>query len=501
MFRAIRNSLRLLRIVYILFRYDALEPLAALPIPERAIKLLRFLSRGDRSARPGQRLARALQVMGPTFVKLGQSLATRADLLGDEISADLSELQDRLPPFDGALARETIEDELGTDVAVLFADFDDIPVAAGSIAQVHFALTSDGEQVAVKILRPGIESAIERDLDLFSWVAGIVWRVQPALRRFRPVETVETFAASTRAELDLRLEAAAASELGANFADDPSFHVPKVDWRRTARRVVTLERVGGIPTDEREALIVAGHNPDDVLEKSAIIFFNQVFRDGFFHADMHPGNAFIDAKGNVCPVDFGIMGRVDEQTRRVLAEILVGFLSSDYERVADIHFEAGYVPPHQDKYAFMQACRAIGEPILGLPLNEISVGKLLGQLLSVTQRFQMETQPQLLLLQKTMVVAEGVGRSLNPNVNMWQVAQPLIERWIAQNLGPQAQLRETVVSAARAARRLPLVIERADRVLARLERDDAPEPSSQAALSVPSWVYLAAGVVIGWLLL
>ena len=227
--------------------------------------------------------------------------------------------------------------------------------------------------------------------------------------------------------MDLRLEAAAASELAENFADDEGFHVPKVDWQRTARRVLTLERVSGIASDERDALLAAGFDPDRILARAAEIFFKQVFRDGFFHGDMHPGNIFIDAHGDLVPVDFGIMGRLDRPTRRYLGEMLLGFLSADYQRVADVHFAAGYVPPDQDKAAFMQACRAIAEPIRGRPLAEISIGRLIGQLFEVSETFAMETQPQLLLLQKTMVVAEGVGRALNPGLNMWQLAQPLIE--------------------------------------------------------------------------
>ena len=241
--------------------------------------------------------------------------------------------------------------------------------------------------------------------------------------------------------------------------------MPRVDWQRTARRVLTLERVSGIASDERDALTAAGFDPDRILARAAEIFFKQVFRDGFFHADMHPGNIFIDEHGGLVPVDFGIMGRLDRPTRRYLGEMLLGFLSADYQRVADVHFAAGYVPANQDKAAFMQACRAIAEPIRGRPLAEISVGRLLGQLFEVSEAFAMETQPQLLLLQKTMVVAEGVGRALNPKLNMWQLAQPLIEQWMAENLGPQAQLRIAVEDGLETARRLSQLLERAERTL------------------------------------
>jgi ubiquinone biosynthesis protein len=310
--------------------------------------------------------------------------------------------------------------------------------------------------------------------------------------------------------MDLRLEAAAASELRENFAGDEGFHVPRVDWQRTARRVLTLERVSGIASDEREALLAAGFDPDRILARAAEIFFKQVFRDGFFHGDMHPGNIFIDARGDLVPVDFGIMGRLDRPTRRYLGEMLLGFLSADYQRVADIHFAAGYVPPDQDKAAFMQACRAIAEPIRDRPLADISVGRLIGQLFEVSETFAMETQPQLLLLQKTMVVAEGVGRALNPDLNMWQLAQPLIEGWIADNLGPQAQLRSVVEDGLEAARRLPHLVDRVERTLQAVADGGLKlHPTSLAALlarrgKAPgvAWTLclVLAGLVLGLLI-
>jgi ubiquinone biosynthesis protein len=465
MLRTVRNAWRLARIGRCLARHNALFPLELAPLPDVAVRTIRWLSRQDAPGRPGERLAQALQELGPSFIKLGQSLATRADLLGQHLAEDLSQLQDQLPPFDSALVRRMIEVELGQPIGELFASFDDRPVAAASIAQVHFAVTSEGEQVAVKVLRPGIERRMARDLDFFAWIATWVERLQPAFRRLRPIAVVETIAASTRLEMDLRLEAAAASELAENCAEDDGFRVPKVDWRRTARRVLTLERVSGIASDERAALIAAGFDPDKILAKAAEIFFKQVFRDGFFHADMHPGNIFIDARGDLVPVDFGIMGRLDRPTRRYLGEMLIGLLTADYQRVTEVHFTAGYVPANQDKAAFMQACRAIAEPIRGRALAEISVGRLLGQLFEVTETFAMETQPQLLLLQKTMVVAEGVGRALNPSVNMWQLAQPLIEAWIAENLGPQAQLRTAVEEGVEVARRLPQLVDRIEQVM------------------------------------
>ncbi|MFQ5939608.1 MAG: 2-polyprenylphenol 6-hydroxylase, partial [Alphaproteobacteria bacterium] len=432
----------------------------------------------------------------------GQTLSTRADLIGEEMAADLSELQDRLPPFAGAQARRTIEEELGRPLEALFTRFDDTPAAAASIAQVHHAVTTEGREVAVKVLRPGIEAAFSRDLDLFYWVAALAERTQPDLRRLRPVEVVRTFAEGVRLEMDLRLEAAAASELGENFQDDPTFRVPKVDWLRTARRVLTLDLIGGIAIDERQALIDAGHDLDDILAKAAAAFFAQVFRDGFFHADLHPGNLFVDPDGNIVAVDFGIMGRLDRKTRCWLAEMLLAFLNGDYRRAAEVHFEAGYVAADKSLDAFTQACRSIAEPILERPLNEISLARLLAQLFQVTKAFEMRTQPQLLLLQKTMLVIEGVGRNLNPETNVWHLARPLIKDWMQDNTSPEARVRDATAEALESLERLPGLIRDASASAAliaegglRLHPDTiralkANNPARKAALW-PLWAAIA----------
>jgi ubiquinone biosynthesis protein len=439
--RSVGHLARLVGIGLTLARYDALflfEPIGPRPML-RAARLLRRRGTADR---PGQRLAAAFQAIGPAFIKLGQMLATRADLLGDEIAADLALLQDKLPPFPASEARALIEAEFGAAIARLFLVFDDTPVAAASIAQVHFAVTTEGREVAVKVLRPGIARAFARDLDLLRWLAQLIERMRPGLRRLKPVEIVRTLENSVELEMDLRFEAAAASELAENFAGDPGFHVPKVDWARTGRGVLTTDRVAGIRVDDRAALAAAGHDIGALLKKAAEAFFNQVFRDGFFHADLHPGNMFIEADGAIAVVDFGIMGRLDRDTRFFLADMLVGFLSGDYRRVAEVHFAAGYVPPHRSVDEFAQAARSIGEPILGRPLADISIARLLAQLFRVTEQFAMETQPQLLLLQKTMVLIEGVGRQLDPTVNIWALARPPIEEWMAEHRGPEAQLRQ-----------------------------------------------------------
>lgn len=470
MIRTARNVVRLTSICWTLARHDALQPLADLHLAPGLRFLLRMVPRRRTEGRLGERIANALEELGPAFIKFGQSLSTRSDLIGETVAEDLGRLRDRLPPFPPEKARATIESELGKPVAELYAAFEDEPVAAASIAQVHFATTTDGEGVAVKVLRPGIETAFTRDIDLFLWIAEIVERVHPAWRRLKPVETVKIFAATVRDEMDLRYEAAAASELAENFAEDPDFRVPAVDWRRTGRRVLTTERVSGIPIHQRQALIDAGHDPRALIGRAASAIFNQVFRDGFFHADLHPGNLFVAEDGALIAVDFGIMGRLDKETRRYLAEMLVGFLTSDYEYVADVHFRAGYVPPDQSKAAFAQACRSIGEPILGLPAREISFGRLVAQLFQVTEAFHMETQPHLLLLQKTMMVAEGVSRNLDPTINMWQLAQPLMERWVADILAPQARIRDATHEIIDALQRLPQVVENLDKAARSLAR-------------------------------
>jgi ubiquinone biosynthesis protein len=451
--------------------------------------------------------------LGPSFIKLGQLLSTRADLLGEEFALDLVSLQDRLPPFPGAEARALIEAEFGSQLETLFATFDETATAAASIAQVHFARTTDGREVAVKVLRPGIAAAFSRDLDLFLWLAGWGERLQPGLRRLKPVEVVQTLAEVVRIEMDLRLEAAAAAELGENFAGDPSFRVPRVDWLRTGRTVLTTERITGIRIDDRAALLAAGHRIEDLLRKASTAFFSQVFRDGFFHADLHPGNMFVDADGAIAVVDFGIMGRLDRGTRFYLADMLLGFLSGDYRRVAEVHFAAGYVPPRRSVDAFTQACRSIGEPILGKPLQDISVARLLAQLFEITEQFDMETQPQLLLLQKTMVVIEGVGRRLDPKINIWSLARPLIEEWMRDNRGPEAKLRLGLETLADLAERVPRLVRSLETLVTDWSREGvilhAESLAVQAAhrarhlaiVLVPVWVTAAALAAIALTLL
>ena len=464
MFRHFRNLGHVTGIVRTIAQYDSLSLLHMSGVPFY-IKFCCFLitlgvhpTSDLADMRKGERLALALQSLGPGFIKLGQALSVRADLVGKEIADDLATLQDNLPPFGTDKARQSIEDELGKPLNEIFNSFDDEAIAAASIAQVHYATTTEDLPVAVKILRPEIESAFARELDLLHWLAEIVEWLIPKARRLRPTGVIDTLEEVVAMELDLRLEAAAGDELRANFDGDLRFKVPAMDWTRTGRRVLTSERVSGVPVDEILTLEQAGHDTKDIVANMARAFFLQVFRDGFFHADLHPGNLLVNGDGAIQAVDFGIMGRLDKQTRYYLAEMMIGFLTADYAKVAAIHFQAGYIHRSKSKEAFAQATRAIAEPILGLPLKDISLARLLAQLFRVTERFEMETQPQLLLLQKTMLVAEGVGRRLHPDTNMWELARPLIEDWMEDALSPEAKTAETIKEAGKLIEQLPILI-------------------------------------------
>ena len=471
MFRTIRNVQRLISLGRILARHDALFALERLDLPPWAVWISAKVSRRGARGRPGERLAAALQEMGPSFIKFGQSLSTRPDLIGQDVADDLGQLRDRLAPFPAIIARDTIEKALAAPIDALFVRFEDRPVAAASIAQVHRATTKDGVDAVIKVLRPGIEDRFRRDIEFFAWIAQRLERLQPEFRRLRAIDVVNTFAATVAIEMDLRLEAAAASELAENFADNKTFRVPAVDWERTGQRVLTVARFDGVPIDDREALLAAGRDPAIIAGNLLRAFFNQVFRDGFFHADLHPGNLFVDDDNNICAVDFGIMGRLDKTERRYVAELLLAFLVGDYRRAAEVHFEAGYVPQSQSVDAFAQACRSIGEPVLGRETNDLSIGRLLAQLFQITQTFDMQTQPQLLLLQKTLVVIEGVARTLNPSGDLWQMAEPLLAEHVRDQLGPAARLRDGFEEASALARRLPRLVEKAEAAAAMMSAD------------------------------
>jgi ubiquinone biosynthesis protein len=422
-----------------------------LPLPARWMLTLARLIERPTSAGSAGRLSVALTRLGPSYVKLGQFLATRPDVVGFAIARDLESLQDKMPPFPQAQAEAVVTAALDRSLDQAFASFGPA-VAAASIAQVHRAEIAepDGSRrmVAVKVLRPYIDRRFQGDLAAFRFVAQYAERLSAEAQRLRLTEVVETLARSVRLEMDLRLEAAALSEMAENTADDPGFRVPAVDWERTARDVLTLEWVDGTPLHHHAELAAHGFDLPELARLVIQSFLRHALRDGFFHADMHPGNLFIDAEGRLVAVDFGIMGRLAPKERRFLAEILYGFITRDYHRTAEVHFEAGYVPRHHSVESFAQAIRAIGEPIHNRTAEDISMAKLLALLFEVTGLFDMRTRPELLLLQKTMVVVEGVGRALDPRLDMWRTAEPVVREWIERNLGPVGRIEDVAGGAA-----------------------------------------------------
>ena len=501
LWRSAKHILALVRIGVLLARHDALFPLEWLTFGTVFVRLTRFFlpPRAEVAGlRPGVRIALALQRLGPSYIKLGQALSTRSDLIGEEMAADLSTLQDRLPPFPGAEAIAVIEAELGQPIDQIFVAFDAQPVAAASVAQVHFATTAEGQEVAVKVLRPGVAAAFERDLDLLLWLAERIEHWRPEWQRVHPIEIVRRLHESVEFEMDLRLEAAAAAELAENFKDDPAFRVPRIDWSRTGKRMLVTERIHGIPIGDKEAILAAGIEPRRLVGHAAAAFFAMVFRDGFFHADLHPGNLFVGADGVLIAVDFGIMGRLDRKHRYYLADMLLGFLTGDYRKVAQVHFDAGFVPATESVDAFTQACRSIGEPLLERPLEQISVARLLSQLFQITRQFRMETQPQLLMLQKTMVLAEGLGRQLDPTVNMWELARPLIEEWMALNRSAPARAMIGAADLLAGLERLPSLLSDVEHTLKQLAHGGLPihpdtvkflqGPQGRGPLFWPLWI-------------
>jgi ubiquinone biosynthesis protein len=416
-----------------------------LPLPARAaVRMARFIERPT-SRVAANRLAAALTRLGPAYVKLGQFLATRPDVVGPRLARDLETLQDKMAPFAQAEAERTVAAAFDRPLAQLFAHFGPA-TAAASIAQVHRA-TVAGRPVAVKVLRPGVERRLKVDLDAFTLAAHTAENLSAEAQRLRLIEVVDTLRRTVAIEMDLRFEAAALSEMAEQTRNDPDFRVPAVDWDRTAREVLTLEWIEATPLSDRAQLEAKGFDLKRLAAAVIQTFLRHALRDGFFHADMHPGNLFVDDAGELVAVDFGIMGRLGPKERRFLAEILLGFITRNYRRTAEVHFEAGYVPRHHSIESFAQAIRAIGEPIHNRTAEEISMARLFMLLFEVTGLFDMRTRPELLLLQKTMVVVEGVARSLDPKLDMWRVAEPVVREWIERNLGLAGRLEDATEGA------------------------------------------------------
>jgi ubiquinone biosynthesis protein len=509
--RGPHNIIRLIRTGATLERTGAMDVvLEAFKAPKRLRFAARMLGwpfkwlglKGDPALPPA---TRALTALGPAYIKFGQILSTRPDIVGEEVAQQLKYLQDKLPPFPTEIAKAMIEAELEQPVPAIFSEFSE-PVAAASIAQVHRArLVETGEEVAVKVLRPGIERAFRKDIDAFYFAARMIEVLAPFSRRLRPLDVIAHFEGVVMGELDLRLESSAAAEFAANTAKDEGFQVPKPHWFLSSRNVMTLGWAEGIGLNENALIDAQGHDRRVLGARVLQLFLNHALRDGYFHADMHQGNLKIAANGDIIAYDFGIMGRIDEYTRRVYAEILMGFIRKDYRRVAEVHFEAGYVPPDRDIDEFARALRAVGEPIFGMDASRISMARLLAYLFEVTERFGMETRTELILLQRTMVVVEGVARSLDPHINIWEVAKPIVESYIKETIGPKAILRDLVKTArvlARFGPRMPALVEAQ---LIKVGNPGNTMPPVRRRLHPLVWVGLilvafGAGIVLGELL-
>ncbi len=440
---------------------------------------------------------RALTALGPAYIKFGQILSTRPDVVGDDLALQLRVLQDKLPPFPTAIAKATIAEELDTDPDEIFSEFSE-PVAAASIAQVHKArLAKTGEEVAVKVLRPKIEAAFRKDIDAFYFAAKMVELLAPSARRLKPMDVIQHFEGVVMGELDLRLETAAAAEFAANTAEDPGFDLPAVRWFLSSRRVMTLDWVEGVSAADVVAIDAQGLDREALASRVLTLFLNHALRDGYFHADMHQGNLKVTADGTIVALDFGIMGRIDAYTRRVYAEILFGFIRKDYRRVAEVHFEAGYVPADRDIDEFARALRSVGEPIFGMDASRISMARLLSYLFEVTERFGMETRTELILLQRTMVVVEGVARSLDPRINIWEVARPIVEGYIRENIGPKALLRDMARTARVFARFGPKLPELAERLMSQSADFGRPTPPPPPSRWMPLAWMAVGGALCG----
>ena len=515
MISALAHLVRLARAGFVLAREGVLALLdtSKLPLPARAaVRCARLIERPS-GAGAAVRLAAALTRLGPTYVKLGQFLATRPDVVGMALSRDLESLQDRMAPFPQGEAEAAVAGALGKPLRELYASFGPA-VAAASIAQVHRAEV-DGphgrQPVAVKVLRPGIERRFQVDLDAFHFAARTAESLSAEARRLRLVDVADTLARSVAIEMDFRLEAAAIAEMAENTKDDPDFRVPGVDWERTAKDALTLEWIDATPLSDRARLDAKGFDLPHLARALMQTFLRHALRDGFFHADMHPGNLFVDDTGRVIAVDFGIMGRLGPNERRFLAEILYGFITRDYRRTAEVHFEAGYVPPRHSVESFAQALRAIGEPIHNRPAAEISMAKLLTLLFEITGLFDMRTRPELLLLQKTMVVVEGVARSLDPTLDMWATAEPVVRDWVERHLGPAGRIEGAAEGAAEVGRFLgsvPGLLSRGARIADQLDvatRDglvlspDTVQAIGAAEARRNRWTAVALWVIAGLL--
>jgi len=470
---------------------DILNIISKFKEPPLAIKILfKLLSfsfskkkQTNISKNEGEKLSQSLESMGTTFIKLGQFLATRPDIIGEDLSKELENLQDKLPPFSLLQAKEIIKNDLGNESYNSIINLTE-PVAAASIAQVHKAQIDDNgviKDVAIKILRPDIKKIFNEEIDAIMLFAFLIESFIKKTKRLKLVEVVFLLKEITNLEMDLRFEAAAANEYAENTKNDVGFRVPQIYWNYTSENVMTLDWVDGISIRETEELKNKEFNTEKIAEDIIQNFLRHAVRDGFFHADMHQGNIFIDNDGQIVPIDFGIMGRLDKMSKRFLAEILFGFIQRDYRKVAEVHLIAGLVPKEVPIDDLAQALRSIGEPIFGQAVKDISGGKLLKQLFDVTEKFNMQTQPQLLMLQKTMVVVEGVARKLNPNTNIWTTSKPVLESWLRETKDPMVKINETLQNTSEVIKRLPEfpeIMDKANQALTYLASGQIPNNSN-----------------------
>jgi ubiquinone biosynthesis protein len=471
-----RQALRLMHINWVLLRHGLDEIILAAHIfrPIRFLRLLSpfyWVSRGSRRGY-GERIRLALEDLGPIFIKFGQVLSTRRDLLPDDISDELAKLQDQVPPFPAHRSREIVEQALGDSVEQLFSSFSEQPLASASIAQVHAAVLPDGRDVVVKVLRPGIEKIIRRDVDLLFTIARLAQRYSADARRLRAVEVVQEYEKTIFDELDLMREAANASQLRRNWEGSEMLYVPEVYWQYCRENVMVMERIYGTRVSDVERLKSRGISMRQLGERGVEIFFTQVFHDNFFHADMHPGNIFVEDSGRYLSVDFGIMGTLTQEDQRYLAGNLLAFFNRDYRRVAELHVESGWIPRQTRVDEFESAIRTVCEPIFNRPIAEISFGHFLLKLFQTARRFDMEVQPQLVLLQKTLLNIEGLGRTLYPQLDLWSTAKPFLERWMREQTGPKALLQRVGETLPRLSEQLPELLPLAYRVLREADRGE-----------------------------
>jgi ubiquinone biosynthesis protein len=463
------------------------------------VRLARLATLTGKRGKPDY--AGAFRAIGPAAIKLGQSLATRPDLVGEEAANNLLSLQDSLPPVPFAQIKASIESSFGQPIENLFSEIDPEPVGAASIAQVHKGVTTDGRKVAIKVLRPGIREKFARDIQTYEWAAAHVEAMGGEASRLRPRLTIANFKRWTNSELDLRREAASASELAEQMAGVPGYRIPGIDWDRTNGRVMTIEWIDGVKISRVDELRARGHDLAEISERLVISFLTQAISAGFFHADMHQGNLFVEDDGTIVAIDFGIMGRIDRRARQWLAEILYGLTTGNYQRVAEIHFEAQYVPSYHSVGEFATALRAVGEPMRGKPVKELSVGQMLDGLFAITRDFDMQTQPHLLLLQKTMVMVEGIATQLDPSINMWDVAAPFVRDWIRDELGPEAAIADRIRENVKTLLGLPDLVRRVEERFP--PKGGAPEDPPLSPIALISdggglkWLGYTAAAAIG----